>query len=149
MKYLLSIWVALLLTGHIHAQNMNDGWTLSIHKKLLFTGNEELADAARSITIAPGQKEFAKGAFKIAYTKIKPDDGWKRSIMIYNEKDLLIAQKDFDGDTGTWSIDVTTFKKYCRQQKKIFVYTTAIPKDPQMAAMVRVRRILLCTLHLK
>jgi hypothetical protein len=149
MKYFFTLLAAFLFAGSLQAQNMNDHWTLSLNKKILFAGNEEIADAARSINIFPAKKDFAKGTFKIAYLKVKPDDTWKRSLMIYDQNDRLLAEQQYDADTGVWNIAIADFKKYIAGQKKISVYTTAIPKDPNMAAMVRVRRILLCTVNVK
>lgn len=73
---------------------------------------------------------------------------WKRSFMIFDESDrelikLSVPKKDM------YEISVTKLLVKLRKDEIYSLYTIAIPTDPKRAAVVRVRRVLLCKLMVK
>jgi hypothetical protein len=49
--------------------------------------------------------------------------------------------------TGKQPFKAALLAGYAKTKKPIHIYTTLLPSDPQKAAVIRVRRILLCTIE--
>jgi hypothetical protein len=115
------------------------------NKTLLETGKENEAINTKKIKKA----DLAKKCFlEIIYKEADPakEKEWVRSFLLYGDTDNEVLRKD---STQTIKIPAAELKKLFSTQKKIRIYTTAIPSDPNMAARVRIRRVHLCTLVLQ
>ena len=49
--------------------------------------------------------------------------------------------------SGRITVNAAVLQKLMNKRKPVLIYTTSLPKDPSKAALVRVRRILLCTIE--
>ena len=76
---------------------------------------------------------------------ISKKNGWKRSIIVFDESDNQLIKKD----SSAISLSANELKKLFKERKKIKLFTISIPSDPSQAALVRIRRVHLCTLDLK
>jgi hypothetical protein len=73
----------------------------------------------------------------------KPEEGWNRTIYLNDAKDNVIKQYELKNQVGTVSIPVKILQQIARKKQAIHIYTMSLPKDPNLAAVVRVRRVLL------
>jgi hypothetical protein len=74
---------------------------------------------------------------------------WQRSFMIFDEAGVEILKLQ-RGPTHRYNQVVLKdiFSKL--QKDKVYeLYTVALPKDPKKAALVRVRRVLICKIRVK
>ena len=120
----------------------NDTWKLSHNGKIRLTASEENEKNRVEIRAAELNK---KGLLSIAYKEGQPQPDWQRELMIYDpaDNDLLRQQGSL------LKISNAELKKLFGKSKTLVVYTMSLPKDPNLAATVRVRRVHLCTLVLK
>jgi len=132
--------VALAISTLVMAQN--DTWKLSHNGKIRLTASEENEKNRVEIRAAELNK---KGLLSIAYKEGQPQPDWQRELMIYDpaDNDLLRQQGSL------LKISNAELKKLFGKSKTLVVYTMSLPKDPNLAATVRVRRVHLCTLVLK
>ena len=142
-KILLSI---LLFTTVVfmNAQPGKDNWKVYQNKKLLISANEESETKnIRSINKTDLNKI---GDLIVTYEEANPDKEWKRTIAIFDEQDQNLFEK---AEINKIQISNVDLKKIIKDKTKIKIYTWAIPKDPAKAAVIRIRRVHLCTLELK
>ena len=123
-----------------------DSWKISWNKKVIAETNNKTGSAGTAkIKAADLKKNYS---LDISYKEAdaQKEKQWIRSFMIVDESDKELLRKD---GIRTWKITSTELKKLFGDKKKIMICTIAIPSDPDLAARVRVRRVLLCTLELK
>jgi hypothetical protein len=123
-----------------------DAWKIKWNKKtILETGKENEALNTKKIKKADLDKKYC---LEIIYKEADPakEKEWIRSFLLYGDTDNEILRKD---STRNAQITAVELKKLFAGQKKIRIYTIAIPTDPELAARVRVRRAHLCTLELQ
>jgi len=89
------------------------------------------------------------GRLVIAYVNAKNETAYNRSYTLVNDKDedLQIGVVGRQIGINYASLDEVFSKT--QKGKTYKLYTTSIPKDPNVAATVRVRRILLCNIAVK
>ena len=86
------------------------------------------------------------------YLTIKVDGdstykNWKRNFSIYDTANAAI--KDFVlMKDETYCLKLNDLKKLLALEQSYFIYTTAIPKDPQQAMLVRVAKQLVCKIKI-
>ena len=134
----------LFFTSAIYMNAQPDNWKIYHNKKLLLSVSEESETKnIRSIHKADLDKT---GDLIVMYKESNRDKEWKRTIAIFDEKDNTLFEK-----AGINKIQVSnaSLKKMLQEKTKIRIYTWAIPKDPAKAAVIRIRRVHLCTLELK
>jgi protease II len=72
---------------------------------------------------------------------------WKRSFFIYDSANTAI--KDFVlMKDETYCLKLNELKKLLVIEEPYFIYTTAIPKDPQKAMLVKVAKQLVCKIKI-
>ncbi|MEI9807120.1 MAG: hypothetical protein WDO16_04095 [Bacteroidota bacterium] len=135
-----------LICTYMLSQAQSDSWKIKWNKKtILQAGKEDETANTKKIKRADLSKKYC---LEISYQEADPakEKEWTRSFLIYGDSDNDVLRKD-----STRSIQVTAaeLKKLFGDQKKIRIYTIAIPSDPDLAARVRVRRVHLCTLELE
>ncbi len=69
---------------------------------------------------------------------------WIRTIAFYDKDDKLIREYK---NTLFLRLHNSEVAAFLENRPLVKVYSWAVPKDPQLAATVKVRRILLCTLY--
>jgi len=132
--------LTLALSTSIMAQN--DNWKVSHNGKVRLSAGEENEKNRIEIKAAELNK---KGLLSIAFKEGTAQPDWQREIMIFDPSDNeLLKQKG-----SLLKVQNAELKKLFGKSKTLMVYTISLPKDPALAATVRVRRVHLCTLVLK
>jgi len=123
-----------------------DTWKIKWNKKVVLDASRENEKAN---TKKLKKAELSKKYFlEITYKESDPakQKAWKRSFIFFGDNDNELLRKD---STRNVTISAAELKNLFGDQKKIRIYTMAIPTDPDLAARVRVRRVHLCTLELQ
>jgi hypothetical protein len=117
--------------------------------KVVLNGKNSLSTSTESEeknVISVKAKDLSKkNDFTILYTEKEKNAAWQRSIIAVDDKDQELLNKQTDKLKIKNSELLQLFKK----SNKIRFYTISLPKDPAKRAVVRVRRVHLCTLILK
>ena len=80
----------------------------------------------------------------ISYKEAVKQGGWKRSIIVFDEKDNQLYKKE----NFTVKIENSILMGLFNKSKVLNIYTTSLPKDPKLAAAVRIRRVHLATIRM-
>jgi len=140
---IISFLISILFLS-IAANAQPDSWKIYHNKKLLLTGTEE--NETKNI-VKIKRSEFNKGGqLSIEYIAATPNKEWTRTIMIVDDKDSTLYER-----SGITALKLTNakLKKLSSKKTRIKIYTRAMPKDPAKAALVRIRKVHLCTLELE
>ncbi len=113
----------------------SDKWKLCVNKKKVGAGTH---DQPGSVVISPK----AKGVFIIRYSGTGKNDK-KRSMIIFDTERHELIRKDITDNFGKFTINMEALKSKT-MGKSFKIYTVAIPKDPEEAALVRMAPMLLC-----
>jgi len=112
----------------------------------------------KSITVSPDneiedklllidQSKSGNDFLTIHVTNEETGKDWKRSFLIYDSADNVI--KDIVSmKNGSYCIKLNELKILLHTQQDYFIYTTAIPKDPKKAMLVKVARIFVCRIRI-
>jgi len=139
----LILYVLILFSARVQAQSY-DKWEIYQNRKEVSTFNnkKETSDEKRVVLL----NRFLEGPgfFVIEYTPAAEQAEWIRTIAFYDSTDKEIREYN---NTLFLRIHNSEIAGIMEGRQKVRVYSWAIPKDPAVAATVRVRRILLCTLY--
>jgi hypothetical protein len=121
-----------------------DSWAIYHNRKEVsrFNNKKETNDE-RKVTLLNRILE-GPGFFIIEYTPAAEQSDWIRTIGFFDTSGKSI--REFS-NTLFLKIHNSEIAGIMENQQKVRVYSWAVPKDPAVAATVRVRRILLCTLY--
>ena len=143
MSKLLLFIPALVVSLALQAQSY-DSWEIYQNRKEVskFNNKKESNDERRVVLL----NRFLEGPgfFVIEYTPAAEQAEWIRTIAFYDSTDKQIREYN---NTLFLRIHNSEIAGIMEGRQKVRVYSWAIPKDPAIAATVRVRRILLCTLY--
>jgi len=139
----LFLYVLILFSTTVQAQSY-DKWEIYQNRKEVntFNNKKETSDEKRVVLL----NRFLEGPgfFVIEYTPAAEQAEWIRTIAFYDSTDKEIREYN---NTLFLRIHNSEIAGIMEGRQKVRVYSWAIPKDPAVAATVRVRRILLCTLY--
>ena len=139
----LFLYVLILFSAPIQAQSY-DSWEIYQNRKEVskFNNKKETNDEKRVLLL----NRFLEGPgfFVIEFTPAKEQEEWIRTIAFYDSTDKQIREYN---NTLFLRIHNSEIAGIMEGRQKVKVYSWAVPKDPVVAATVRVRRILLCTLY--
>ena len=143
MTKLLFFILALAATIVLHAQSY-DSWEIYQNRKEVskFNNKKETDDERRVVLL----NRFLEGPGFVIF-EFKPNQAeseWIRTIAFYDSTDKLI--RDFN-NTLLLRIHNSDMSQIMDGRQGVKVYSWALPKDPAVAATVRIRRLLLCTLY--
>lgn len=150
MKKKILFILLIAVTGMVQAQLP---WKIKVGSKTILqtTGEDEKKNVVRLKNIQVG----TKSNFYLSY-RVTPDEkDWIRTVMIYDTAGVNIADNPVGSkiQKGTpqvnYIIPNKTLKALLARHKKIKIYYTSIPSDPEKAAVVRVRRVHICTVLLQ
>jgi len=146
LKYLLLI--PLLIPGFATSAlaGQRPCWLVGFNNKELFKGFEvkqSLVLRMQSTLVSSNPAAI----FTIEYKDAAADKNWRRTYYITDQNDQTIHTITMQQPTGKRPFKAALLVGYAKAKKPVYVYTTLLPKDPQKAAVVRVRRILLCTIE--
>jgi len=131
---------AMLLSSIAFTQ---DNWKISHNDKIKLQASAE--NTEKNVAQIKNADLAKKNLLQIVYKEITPQEDWKREIIIFDPADNeLLRQKG-----SLLKVQNTSLKNLFKKSKTLVVYTMALPSDPAQAALVRVRRVHLCTLVLK
>lgn len=140
MKPLLLFVAAFLLCGTVNAQQR---WTVSYQKKIKLKSVEEDPET-NTIGIKRSQLSAA-GDLIITF---KVNDGTvNRTVMADDSSRSGI--NSWENVPKTLTIKAAELRELFRSRDKVLFYFTEIPKDPDQAAVVRMRPVHLFTVVLK
>ena len=121
-----------------------DSWKVYCGKKELL--NTSVSDEEKNI-IPLGDSELSSNAeFILQYKDKSLQKDWKRIIALFDEKDSQLLIKE---DTKSVTLPMSEIKNLLDKNGRLKIYTWALPKDPELAARIRIRRIYLCTIDTK
>lgn len=140
MKRLLLTSLAFLTALIISAQ---DSWRIKLNNKtVLHSSREDVETNTEKIKASAWRKN---GYLQILYKDPDAAKDSYRTIIISDETDNELVRQD---SVNSLKIPIRTLKKALGGNRKIQIFTTVLPSDPELAARVRVRRVHLCTLEL-
>lgn len=138
--------LAILFAGFIipvSAQSMQ--FTITVNNKSLVTS---AADNNTNNVFETDSKMVGDDVLTISVSNEEIAKDWKRSFAIYDSSDEAITSLT-EMKNGSYSIKISGLKKMLSPDKDYFIYTTALPEDPQKAMLVKVARILVCTIKIR
>jgi len=143
MKWIFSILV-LLFSLTAMAQKY-DSWEIFHNRKEVASFNlkKETEDEKKVLLLNRALEE--PGFFIITYTPAAEQADWTRNYVICDSTGKELRK--FDNLGGQLKMINDDIARLIGDRKKIKIYTWATPSDPNLAAVVRVRRILLCTIY--
>jgi hypothetical protein len=135
--------LALIFSVSVKAQSY-DSWKIYHNRKEVskFNNKKETGDEKRVVLL--NRILEGPGFFIIEYTPNEEEAEWIRNIGFFDTSGKSI--REFN-NTLFLRMHNSEIADVMYGHNKVVVYTWAIPKDPAIAATVRPRRILLCTLY--
>lgn len=134
---------ALCVSLALKAQSY-DSWEIYQNRKEVSKfNNKKETDDERKVVLLNRFLE-GPGFFIIEFKPNQAEEEWIRTIAFYDSTDKLI--RDFN-NTLFLRIHNSDMSQILDGRQKVKVYSWAVPKDPALAATVRPRRLLLCTLY--
>ena len=138
------IFFILIFSSAIAEAQSYDSWNIYHNRKEVskFSTKKETTDENRVVLL----NRFLEGPgfFIIEYTPAAGESDWIRTIGFFDSSDKSI--RDYK-NTLFLRLHNSEIAGIMEGQEKVKVYSWAVPKDPALAATVRIRRILLCTLY--
>ena len=122
-----------------------DSWEIFHNRKEVasFSLKKETEDEKKVLLLNRALEE--PGFFIITYTPASDHADWTRNYVICDSTGKELRK--FDNLGGQLKMINDDIARLMGDRKKIKIYTWAVPSDPNLAATVRVRRILLCTIY--
>lgn len=142
MKKIFGLFLLMIIGATVNAQHI-----VSLNSKKQLTINHEEDNSGKALIIKLKGGYPAKALLTIK--DLKQDKAWIRTYTITDEKDNVITELSKSSNASTQQIPIQTLLKKLETGKKYFIYTMAKPADPKLAASVRVRRYLLCSVSVQ
>lgn len=123
-----------------------DSWKIYHNRKEVSSfNNKKETDDERRVVLLNRIME-GPGFFIIEYTPAAEQAEWIRTIGFFDSDGKSLREYS---NTLFLRLHNSEIAGIMEGQQKVKVYSWAVPKDPAVAATVRVRRILLCTLYIR
>jgi len=139
----LILYILILFSVTVQAQSY-DKWDIYQNRKEVnsFNNKKETNDERKVLLL----NRFLEGPgfFVIEFTPAAEQSEWIRTIAFFDSTDKPI--REFN-NTLFLRIHNSEIAGIMEGRQKVKVYSWAVPKDPALAATVRIRRLLLCTLY--
>ena len=139
----LLLYTLILFSATVHAQSY-DKWEIYQNRKEVssFNNKKETSDERKVLLL----NRFLEGPgfFVIEFKPAAEQAEWIRTIAFYDSTDKQIREYN---NTLFLQIHNSEIAGIMEGRQKVKVYSWAVPKDPAVAATVRIRRLLLCTLY--
>lgn len=121
-----------------------DSWEIFHNRKEVASFNlkKETDDEKKILLLNRDLEE--PGFFIITYTPTADHSNWIRSFAITDSTGKELRKFDNLNQLKMLNSD---FHYMLGNRQKVKIYSWAVPKDSELAAAVRVRRILLCTIY--
>src|SRR5215212_9495500 len=139
MKFLFTV-VGLMAASFLFAQ---DHWNVMHGSQLLLNASKE--DTSKN-KITLKRKELKSGYLFLTFTQQDKNlDGWQRTVSVEDIDGNTLLQKN----SSTIKLSDKVLKEWFKTKTSVRIYTWKLPTDPKMKALVRVRRLHLCTIVFK
>src|SRR6185503_9032877 len=140
----LIVYILILAIPCMASGQKYDSWAVYHNRKEVskFNNKKETTDERKIILL--NRLLEGPGFFIIEYTPAADQSDWIRTIGFFDSTGKSIREYS---NTLFLKIHNSEISGIMENQPKVEVYSWAVPKDPAIAATVRVRRILLCTLY--
>jgi hypothetical protein len=136
MRLIITLFLVLLFSPVLFAQS----WKITTNGKTLLKTNVENEEKNK---ISLKTTNLIKKGLTICYIEGKDQKkDWERVIAVYDSSDKEL--KEQKGNSLQISRDL--LRSYFKNSPDIRIYTWALPTDPKLKALVRVRRIHLATI---
>lgn len=137
--------ILILFSPIVHAQSKSyDSWEVFHNRKEVskFNNKKETTDEKKVVLL----NRFLEGPgfFIIEYTPAAEQSEWIRTIGFFDSADKSLREYN---NTLFLRLHNSEIAGIMEGHEKVRVYSWAVPKDPALAATIRIRRILLCTLY--
>ena len=139
------LFLILLFTFGAFMAGAQTGWTVSYQKKVL------LKNAAEDMTknVVNIKKSTLKSTVFLQLNPVDADTAYNIAVGAEAVGEEFTGLTSWEYNGKAVSISGTELKTLFTGRKKLAFYYTAIPKDPNLAAVVRVRKVHICTVNLK
>lgn len=141
MKTIILLLTVLSLNCAAYAQ---DSWKIVHNGKEKINTNEE-DETANRFSITAEDLKKSDNFLWVVYKDADKEEGWKRVIALYDEKDNEIIKHGGD----LFKVYNGSLRSYIRGRKELRVFTWSLPTDPNVAATIRIRRVHLGTIEIK
>lgn len=139
-----AIYLCLLLLSTAVMAQSYDSWEIYNNRKEVSKfNNKKETDDERKVLLLNRNLE-GPGFFIIEFKPAAEQSEWIRTIAFFDSTDKSIREYN---NTLFLRLHNSEIAGIMEGRQKVKVYSWAVPKDPAVAATVRVRRILLCTLY--
>ena len=118
-----------------------DSWKVTLNNKALLLTSAE--NPEKNKIIIASKELLKKGPLVISYIDKRLQKGWKREISVVDSGENDLVKR------GNSKVTITTGevrKILDKGINTIHVYSWSLPTDPNKAAVIRVRRVHLCTI---
>lgn len=122
-----------------------EGWTVCYQKKTLLKNAAE--DAQKNVVSI--KKSTLKNSVVLELSPVNADTAFRITVEAEAVGEEFTGLKSWEYDGKKISIAGKELKELFTNRKKLAFFFTAIPKDPNLAAVVRVRKVHICTVYLK
>jgi len=140
MKLFYLLFICFSMTSAVMAQ---ESWKVTLNDKTVLNATTE-DEEKNSVIFKPSDLKKKKD-FIVKYIEKDKKNDWERVIVVYDETDHeLTKQKG-----AQLKIKNSALHSLFKNTKKIKLYTWALPTDPKLKAVIRIRRVHLCTLVLQ
>jgi len=140
----LIIYIATLFLGTSLQAQSYDSWNVYHNRREVSTFNNKKEPKDERKILLLNRFLEGPGFFIIEYTPAAEQSEWIRTIGFFDSTEKSIKEYS---NTLFLRLHNSEIAGIMEGRQKVKVYSWAVPKDPAVAATVRVRRILLCTLY--
>ena len=143
MNRIFFLITVIFLSVSVRAQKY-DSWSVFHNRKEIgsFNLKKEKVDERKVVLL--NITLDGPGFFVIEFTPMKEQAEWIRTIAFLDSNGKTIREVN---NTLLLRMHNAEIAGIMEERQKVQVYSWAVPKDPAVAATIRVRRILLCTLY--
>ena len=121
-----------------------DSWKIVHNGKEKINTSEE-DESINRFSISAEDLKKSDNFLWVVYKEADKEEGWKRVIALFDEKDNEIVKHGGD----LFKVYNGSLRSYIRGRKELRVFTWALPTDPDVAATIRIRRVHLGTIEIK
>jgi hypothetical protein len=141
--FILLIGTLLVFTGSAQKRSKVDSWEIFHNRKEIASFKFAEDNDERKVLLLNRSLD-EPGFLIITYKPAKEHADWVRSYVITDSTGNELKKFDKTAQLRSHNSEIA---RLVNGRGKIQIYSWAVPKDPNEAAAVRVRRILLCTIY--
>jgi hypothetical protein len=123
-----------------------DSWKLYLNKQLLAQSSTEKPEPVITIDKANMKK---KATITLQYTTEGAQENWKRTFYFNDKSEKTFKRSELKSQDGTITFALKDLLQAANSNTPLNLFTTSLPTDKSMAAVVRVRRFLVCKIQWK